>query len=99
MLLVDLVPVSGMAYLTEMRSRGRRGRRLRLSRGGMGPGGGSEDTVVFGVTVVMVVALVVAPSDQLASARGIVNSVVVLLAMILVQAVGVVLHNRTRARR
>jgi len=97
MLLLDLVPVLGIAYMTEVRSRARQGRRFgvkwRSPERTMTP----STRLIGWVTAVSVLALL-ATNDPISSGF-FANLTVVLLVMLLVQAVGALLHNRTRARR
>jgi len=98
MVLLDLVPVLGFAYVTELRSRARRGRRFdakgRSPRGPQLPSHG----LVGVVMVVGILALLIAPHDPMSSVAY-ANWTAVLVVMVLIPIVGGLLHNRTRARR
>jgi len=99
MLLVNLDPILGIVYLTEIRSRARRGRRFRVKRGSSERTAAPDYQVISVVTILSVIALVVASDGRLATQRGITNCVAVVMVILLVQAVGAFVHNRTRARR
>jgi len=98
MLLLDLVPVLGIAYLTEVRSRARQGRRFGVKWRSPEQTTTPSTQLIGWFVVVSVSALLLANNDWISSAF-FANLAVVLLVMMLIQAVGALLHNRTRARR
>jgi len=79
MLVVDLVPVLGIVYLTEIRSRARQGRRVGVKRGSSERNAAPSYQLISVVTTLSVIALIVAPNGRLATQRGITNCVSVLL--------------------